>query len=1218
MRKRFITRYQLPFPIFLLLTLLCTVSNAQITELYTDYGGYWKSTAASINPVKPDNSHNVLGFKYAGTVYSTGVNDATLTSNGVAFTSMLFNALPFASVGGTVSSGTSTYIALGTQYDGVTNGYGVPLPSLRILDVLTDGINGLNIGTGVTNVPVTSLFNYPVTNVNIAAISDGRPDIVYTQTAQPTGSGDSLYFVNSSGAVVGNKIYLVWTAVSSVGNYNCDLYNLTYTNGDAAVVSGGSSINQVKEIRLYGLQMSDFGITSGNAATVTKLVIKPGGDSDPAFMGYNTDAFSVPLPVITTQPSSQIVCPGAGLNATFSVTATGSALSYQWRKNGVNIPGATASTYTITNVTAADAGMYDVVVTNPAGSISGNIVYLNMTITTQPSPATQTIVTGNSVTLSVASTNATSFQWKRNNVNISGATAASYTINPLTSNTGGDFTVTVINAAGAGCANLTSTMATGTTAVILYSKSTGNLNVPVTWGVNSTGTGSSPVNFARSEHAFRVSNRTTAATGGNLTIAGVLDLVNSVTSITSASTLSAGQIVRNGTGTLAGSPSSSLTVNGVSDIAFFTGSQVLKNLTVTAGATTLNSLLEITAGASPGVVTINAGTFNTNGNLTLRSDASGTASIGNSGGTINGNITVERYIPARRAWRLMTSPLNAPGAPTINAAWQEGAGLSDANPNPGYGTHITGGTTANGFDQSPTNISSLKYFTGTSWVAIANTLSVPVTQYPGYMFFVRGNRAYDILTTVTSTTPFTTNIRSKGNVNQGTQAAKTVAATGYTLLGNPYACPIDFNAVIAGSANVKNRFRVWDPTLGGTNGVGAYVLLDWNGSGYTVTPSASLNGIIQAGQAFFTESSNGSLPGSFVVNESHKTTGTATTIFGRPAQADDAMLAIDLKIVNDDSTISLADGALARYNDIYSNNIDGDDAVKFTNNNENISIVTNGQGLIVDKRTVPAEADTLKLKFTGIKNINYQFEITTANFSAANVLPLLYDKYLNTQQPVNIDGKTFHSFAVNQDAFSRAADRFGMIFRNLGILAVSFTNVKAYSPGEGSVIIEWKVQGVTDIQSYEVQRQNSEGIFVTIGTLPAGSFSGSYAFTDVAACSGNNIYRVKSVDQGVAGKYSSSVKVFIAEKKSMLTVFPNPVTGNEFAVRFQHIPVGQYAYSVISSQGQKVLTGTIQYQTTADYVVIGLDRKLADGNYELLLQQGAGIYSTPILIKRKM
>src|SRR5262249_7377631 len=74
-----------------------------------------------------------------------------------------------------------------------------------------------------------------------------------------------------------------------------------------------------------------------------------------------------PPPSITTQPQSASI--GLGGAATFSVTATGSApLSYQWRKAGTDIAGATASSYSIAGAQFSDAGNYSVAVSNPGGT----------------------------------------------------------------------------------------------------------------------------------------------------------------------------------------------------------------------------------------------------------------------------------------------------------------------------------------------------------------------------------------------------------------------------------------------------------------------------------------------------------------------------------------------------------------------------------------------------------------------------------------------------------------------------------------------------------------------------------------------------------------------------------------------------------------------------------------------------------------------------------
>ncbi len=81
---------------------------------------------------------------------------------------------------------------------------------------------------------------------------------------------------------------------------------------------------------------------------------------------------TVPPPVVTIQPQSQVV--PATSNVTFTVTATGSGLmSYQWRKGVMNIPSATSATLTLNSVTRGASGVYSVVVTSGGiSTTSGN------------------------------------------------------------------------------------------------------------------------------------------------------------------------------------------------------------------------------------------------------------------------------------------------------------------------------------------------------------------------------------------------------------------------------------------------------------------------------------------------------------------------------------------------------------------------------------------------------------------------------------------------------------------------------------------------------------------------------------------------------------------------------------------------------------------------------------------------------------------------------
>lgn len=133
---------------------------------------------------------------------------------------------------------------------------------------------------------------------------------------------------------------------------------------------------------------------------------------------------------ITTHPQNAAVCEGA--NVTFSVTAAGSNLTYQWRRNGTNIPGATQATLTLPNVTQAQAGSYDCIVSGACGQpVTSNAATLTINpqtaITAHPQSAT--VCQGASITFTVAATGSNlRYQWRKGTQDIAGATASSYTI----------------------------------------------------------------------------------------------------------------------------------------------------------------------------------------------------------------------------------------------------------------------------------------------------------------------------------------------------------------------------------------------------------------------------------------------------------------------------------------------------------------------------------------------------------------------------------------------------------------------------------------------------------------------------------------------------------------------------------------------------------------------------------------------------------------------
>ena len=187
-------------------------------------------------------------------------------------------------------------------------------------------------------------------------------------------------------------------------------------------------------------------VAAADAGSYDVTVTSPCGSATSAAAAIAVDV----APSITTPPASATVCEGAPVS--FTVAASGTApLLYQWRKNGADIGGAVAPTYAIIAMTAADAGSYDVVVTNGCGSATSAAATLasdSVSITTQP--AGQTVCAGDPIALSVTAAGQAplAYQWRKNGADVAGATSSSFAIAAATGADSGSYDVVVTNACG--------------------------------------------------------------------------------------------------------------------------------------------------------------------------------------------------------------------------------------------------------------------------------------------------------------------------------------------------------------------------------------------------------------------------------------------------------------------------------------------------------------------------------------------------------------------------------------------------------------------------------------------------------------------------------------------------------------------------------------------------------------------------------------------------
>lgn len=147
------------------------------------------------------------------------------------------------------------------------------------------------------------------------------------------------------------------------------------------------------------------------------LAITVGNDGNLYYLGRtNNSLYKVvysnsTVPFITTQPLGKTV--GEGQNVTLSVSALGSTpLSYQWKKNGTDIPGATNSTLAFAPATLNDNGDYSVVVSNASGNVTSGVATLSVLANVAPvaeiiTPvASDTYVAGTNISFSGSGTDA--------------------------------------------------------------------------------------------------------------------------------------------------------------------------------------------------------------------------------------------------------------------------------------------------------------------------------------------------------------------------------------------------------------------------------------------------------------------------------------------------------------------------------------------------------------------------------------------------------------------------------------------------------------------------------------------------------------------------------------------------------------------------------------------------------------------------------------------
>jgi PKD repeat protein len=673
-----------------------------------------------------------------------------------------------------------------------------------------------------------------------------------------------------------------------------------------------------------------------------------------------------------------------------------------------------------------------------------------------------------------------------------------------------------------------------------------------------------------------------------------------------------------GTGVLTGSAASSLTVNGPSGTFYFdqttTGTtNVLKTLTLNGSAvTTLGNALQIAAGATPGAVAIGGTTqLVTGGYLTLRSDANGTARIDEitSSATtpISGNVTVERYIPAGRKWRLLTAPLKGSAGSDVFSNWQNNDVVSGTT-----GAEIWGSIGTSNPSSSNNGLAnglgySMRKFSSNTWTNISNTNSELLfgsTTNNGFALFVTGpyqNGNGNIATGQSATT-----LRATGSLITGDHIKSLSAsvANEYFLVGNPYASPVR-PAAIELSAGMAGNFWMWDAS---DINFGRYVAYDRTLDQYSLTGGTGFSNTgptpIQSGQAFFAKVTTAG-PSSLTFRESFKSSSVSGGMFGAQASLSLEKIRIHLqrRIGNDypdaDAAWMIFHPSANKYEDPF-------DGSKLANSSENLALMRNTRAMTFEYHPTLKRRDTLFMRLSELKLQEYRIETEGMAWDDTSITAELVDRNNGQRKKINLSSISHHVFMAD----SAATDRYMIVLSKPAPPADSIELV-ATAVGR-TVRLDWTVRDGYELTGQVLERILPDGRIQQISTFgPASEGISTYSLVDQDAHSGVNRYRVTALGQSGLKTQSNPATAELQADPRGISIFPNPVR-SELRVSFTVSLSASARLSVMDGTGRVVHR---QRRLAGSGTAVIDASRWAAGVYRVMVTDDSGAVASESFIK---
>ncbi|MBS1521063.1 MAG: hypothetical protein JST50_08710 [Bacteroidetes bacterium] len=1150
-------------------------------------------------------SANNVSHAYGTTITSPGIGSTAFTSTGLKNGESIGSATITYGTGASATSGAGTY----NNQVGIASATGGTFNSANYSIIYDAG----NIT--VTQVNMTITATGPVRNYGDAA-SNNITYYTTNFTYSGTVNGEtvtSVFFTilgtgNSSTAAAGTT-YTVYPsdafglAPPLGGNgFNANNYNITYVQYNGTVGKAPLTITANNVTKTYGATLTNP--TTGSTA-FTSSGLKNGQNIGSVTISYTTGSAATDAVGAYTGA----VVPSAATGGTFN--ANNYNISYVNGNITVNQANLTITATSVTKPygTTLTTGPSSTGFTTSGlvNSESINTVYLTYSAGNN---ATDTIGTTGAITASLPVTGSGTFNIGNYNITfvpgvITVGAATFDWIGAVSSDwaTPGNWSVNGIQQTTVypGMNEATDVVHIG---YIAYTNSanqpTISANLPNSIATLTFGSATTPITLnLASNIALNVSGTTTlnagsevvnlnGASGSSLVIGG--DYVNNTGATfnnnSSATITISGVFTNTGTNNFG---SALLTFNNTGNPVIFTttGTQVFTNVVFANG----HYLLKKPGGpgsaqfniASNGTLTLTGGVNLTiaSATLTLLSDATGSASVApiTDNSTVNGTVSVQRYMQANRGYRLMASPVNAGTDANGNYVYSINylknsvyltgttgtAGLFDKAGNPTlyfYREDITPiGTSflttgyrgvsslTTGTDTPPTYPLNLE----------ASNYSIPVSN--GYLFYYRGSRNQKTLTQLTTVgAPATTDtLTTSGTLNIGqivfrswyTPSSTALSYSnpdpslaGFNLAGNPYASSIDwetYNTATTTSGiyaqNISDFVYEFNPL---TNNYDVYEA----GQGGTVFTNNATRTIV-SGQGFFVLAKGAGAQ--LIFNESAKNTAQQNTgpnlYMGKPNEMAVNNQFLKLQIAAD--AINKDDIVIA-FNNSAKSSFDITEDAPYKTGSGKVSLASFSSDkklLAINRMPLNAKAVTVPLKIGATAQGTYSL-----NMNSVQGVPMLYDIWLmDAYKKDSVDMRHNKSYLFDvsfADTNTYGAHRFTLIMRQNPALAYHLLNFTATKATGRQVQVNWVTENEANYTNFTVERSTDNGnTYEIIGNVQA-TGAGAYGLLDKDPGE-NNLYRLKQEDYNNIITYSHIIPVGFANQSNNLVgnninIYPNP------------------------------------------------------------------------------